>query len=134
MKTPLVISVLIFMGVLLGFCNEVAVPDAKLLGKPLISLDKSFFVGGTNSAFPDHIEFEMRGNNIASIVAVYPQTTSCIDIKNAISNQLGSPTKEFKKESGSKMYEWRNETVAALFSEKNEQNQRPMIIVSYIKK
>lgn len=111
-------------------------PDAKLLGRPLVSLDKSFLIGATNSVLPDHIEFEMRSNNIASIVAVYTQTTSCIDIKNAISIQLGLPKKEFQKESGSKMYEWHCESnhVAALFSEKSEQNQRPMIIVSYLKK
>jgi hypothetical protein len=136
MNARLAIAFLFLISASLAFGDEVAVPDVNLLGKQTASLDKNFFFGATNSVFPDHVEFEMSSNTVTSIEATYPKGTSLMDLKNALSIQLGSPRKELLKESGGKLYEWRDESkhVAVLFSEKSERDQSPMIIVSYIGK
>ena len=137
MKTYHFITFLVLTSALAGLGGEIAMPDVKLLGDQVMVLDKCLFVGDTNLVYPNHIELEMgSNNNITSVVATYPRSTSLVDIKNAVSKQLGLPTKEFRKNSGGKLYEWRKESkhVTALFSEKSEKNQCPMIIISYIGK
>lgn len=136
MNARLAIAFLFLISASLAFGDEVAVPDVSLLGKQIASLPKNFFFGATNFVFPNHVEFEMSSNRLTSIAATYPRGTSLIDLENALSVQLGPPRKEFTKDSGGKLYEWRDESkhIAALFSEKSERDQSPMITISYLEK
>jgi hypothetical protein len=116
---------------------EISIPDVESLGQKLVAFKSALVIGETNSIQPSHLEIDLNDDGtIVEMSALYPKNISIDAMNSSLERQLGPPTKKFIKESGSNLYEWRNEAkrFAVMYSEKSEQDGRPLVLIRYLGK
>jgi hypothetical protein len=117
------------------YSGEIAFPDIAVFGKGLNDIRGPLLGGSPTATQPIELAYGLEKGVVIGFKVAYPDGTPAGDITNTIAKQMNVPVKVFIKESGTKIFGWRDEKryVAIMFFEKSEETGKSLIVANYFK-